>query len=299
MLIIFKQIFILYVFLFFGWLIGKLKKEKAAHSEILSILLVNIFLPCKVFGTFANNFTVSYFTEKYTYLIASLILIAMLMLISFFAPKLLTKRPYERRVYSYSFVITNYGYLGYVLIEAVFGESVLAAFMFFAIPFIIYTYTIGYALLTGGEKPIKRLLNPITVSIALGMAYGISGLPMPEVLSKVISMGSASVGPLSMLLTGITLSGFVIKDLLTDKTAYIFCGLRLLVIPAAAYAVCRLIGVDFVLPMILIITCMPCGLNTIVFPKLIGEDCKPGACLALISHIFSLATLPLWLSLLL
>ena len=299
MQVIFKQIFILYVFLFAGWLIGKLKKEKAAHSEILSVLLVNIFLPFKVFGTFANNFTVAYFTEKYTYLIASVILIAVLMLISHFAPKLLTKRPYERRVYSYSFVITNYGYLGYVLIEAVFGEAALAAFMFFAIPFIIYTYTVGYALLTGGKNPIKRLLNPITVSIVLGMAVGISGLKMPDVISKIISMGSSCVGPLSMLLTGITLSVFVIKELLTNKTAYIFCGLRLVVIPAAAFAVCTLLKLDFVLPMILIITCMPCGLNTIVFPKLIGEDCKPGARLALISHLISLVTLPLWLSLLL
>ena len=221
------------------------------------------------------------------------------MLISYFLPKLLTKRPYERKVYSYSFVITNYGYLGYVLIEAVFGESVLAAFMFFAIPFIIYTYTVGYALLTGGEKPIKRLLNPITVSIVLGMLFGILKIPMPDVLSKVVSMGSSCVGPLSMLLTGITLSGFAIKELLTNKTAYVFCGLRLLVIPAAAVAVCKLIGADSVLPMILIITCMPCGLNTIVFPKLIGEDCKPGARLALVSHIISLVTLPLWLSLLL
>ena len=299
MQIVFKQIFILYLFLFLGWMLGKLKKEKAAHSEILSVLLVNIFLPCKVFGTFANNFTVSYFTEKYTYLIASVVLISILMLISYFLPKLLTKRPYERKVYSYSFVITNYGYLGYVLIEAVFGESVLAAFMFFAIPFIIYTYTVGYALLTGGEKPIKRLLNPITVSIVLGMLFGILKIPMPDVLSKVVSMGSSCVGPLSMLLTGITLSGFAIKELLTNKTAYVFCGLRLLVIPAAAFAVCKLIGADFVLPMILIITCMPCGLNTIVFPKLIGEDCKPGARLALVSHIISLVTLPLWLSLLL
>lgn len=49
--------------------------------------------------------------------------------------------------------------------------------------------------------------------------------------------------------------------------------------------------------MVIMITCMPCGLNTIVFPKMIGEDCKTGARLALISHFFSVVTLPLWLSL--
>ena len=299
MLLVFEQLFILYIFLFSGWVIGKLKKDKASHSDILSVLLVNLLLPCKVFNTFSKNFTVSYFKEKYSLLIASVILIAILLTLAFFLSKVLTKKPYERKVYRYSFAITNYSYLGYVLIESIFGEATLTGFIFFGIPFIIYTYTFGYALLTGGKNPLKRLLNPITVSIVIGMIFGLTGITLPNVLAKAVSMASACVGPTSMLLTGITLSTFMLKELLFDKKAYIFSALRLLIIPGAVYIVCRLLKLDVILPMALIITCMPCGLNTIVFPKLVGEDCKPGARLALISHIFALATLPFWLSLLL
>jgi len=297
MKIIFNQLFILYIFLLAGFLIGKIKKGAAAHSDILSVLIVNILLPCKVFKTFANNFSISYFKEKYPLLVSSLVLLAVLATVAYFASKLLTRNKYEQKVYQYSFPITNYAYLGYVLIESVFGESVLAEFMFFAIPFIIYTYTIGYAVLTGGDKPLKKLLNPITVAIVLGIAVGISGFTLPTTVSKVLDMASSCVGPISMILTGITLSAFALKELLTNKTAYIFSVMRLLVIPAAAYFICRGLRLDSIAPMVLIITCMPCGLNTIVFPKLIGEDCKPGARLALITHIFSLVTLPLWLSL--
>lgn len=297
MKLILNQLFILYVFLIAGFIIGKIKKGTVEHSGILSVLLVNIFLPIKVFKTFANNFSISYFTEKYPLLIASLSLLILLSAIGFFVPKLLTKNKYERRVYQYSVPITNYAYLGYVLIESVFGETVLSDFMFFAIPFIIYTYTVGYALLTGGEKPIKKLLNPITVAIVLGITIGVSGLSLPDTPLKILDMASSCVGPISMILTGITLSAFTFKELVADKTAYIFSTLRLLVIPAAAYFTCRGLRFDTIAPMVLIITCMPCGLNTIVFPKLIGEDCKPGARLALITHIFSLITLPLWLSL--
>ena len=298
MLLVFKQLFILYIFLFAGWMIGKLKKDKASHADILSVLLVNLLLPCKVFNAFANNFTVSYFKEKYSLLIASLTLITVLLVFAFFASKLLTKKPYERKIYRYSFAITNYSYLGYVLIEAVFGEAALTGFIFFGIPFIIYTYTFGYALLTGGKNPLKRLLNPITVSILLGMIVGLTGISLPDVLSKAVSMASACVGPTSMILTGITLSTFMFKELISDKKAYIFSALRLVAIPGIVYLVCRLLRLDNILPMMLIITCMPCGLNTIVFPRLIGEDCKPGARLALISHIFAMITLPFWLSLL-
>ncbi len=297
MFLVFKQLFILYIFLFAGGVIGKYKKT--AQSDILSVLLVNFLLPCKIFNTFANNFTVSYFKEKYLFLPASVILLLGLTCIAYFASKLITKHPYERKVYRYSFAVSNYAYLGYALIEAVFGEEMLANFIFFAIPFIIYTYTAGYAMLTGGKNPIKRLINPITFSIVLGMICGMTSLKIPEIISSVTSMASACVGPLSMLLTGITLSAFSLKELFKNKQAYIFCAIRLVLLPAMAYGVCTLLGLDTVMPFILIITVMPCGLNTIVFPKLIGEDCKPGARLALISHLLSLVTLPLWLSLIL
>lgn len=297
MIIVLKQLSVLYLFLLAGWLIGKYKKEKASHADVLSLLLVNIFLPCKVFGTFANNFSLS-FLKKHLILPASaLVLLAILSLLSFFISKRLTKKPYEQKVYTYSFAITNYAYLGYALIGSVFGEETLSLFMLFAIPFILYTYTVGYALLTGGEKPLKKLVNPITLAILLGMMVGIIGIPLPEVVTSAVSTASACVGPLAMILTGITLSTFVFKDLAGDVSTYLFCALRLIGIPALVYLVCRLFSLNEMMPMMLIITCMPCGLNPIVFPKLIGEDCRPGARLALITHVLALATLPFWLSL--
>ena len=299
MQIVFKQLSVLYIFLIAGFLIGRIKKDKASHADILSVLLVNILLPCKVFNTFANNFSVEYFKENYILPLAALVLLSVLVVVSRFGSRLLTKHKYEQKVYMYSFAITNYAYLGYALIGSVFGEAVLAQFMLFAIPFIIYTYTVGYVILTGGKKPLKKLLNPITVAIVLGIIFGLTGLKVPDVIGSAVSAASACVGPLSMILTGITLSTFALKELVTDKTAYIFSALRLVVIPAIAYTICRGLRLELLAPMVLIITCMPCGLNTIVFPKLIGEDCKPGARLALITHVFSIATLPFWLSMIL
>ena len=293
---VFQQLAILYAFLFVGWLIGKTKKGKDVNLEILSVLIVNVFLPCKVFTTFANNFSANYLTEYWYLLLASLTLLVVLAVVAKFCSKLLTKNEYESKVYAYSFPITNYAYLGYVLIGSVFGDAFLSQFMFFALPFVFYTYTFGYALLTGGGNVYKRLLNPITVAIILGLLFGLTGLKLPTVINTILSMSSSCVGPMSMLLTGLTLSTFAIKELLSNKTAYVFSFIRLILIPAVAYLVCLLTKLYTILPMVLIITCMPCGLNPIVFPKLIGEDCKPGARLALITHVFSIITLPLWLS---
>ena len=55
MTIILQQLIYLYAFLFLGWLFGKLKKDLTSHTGLLSFLLVNLFLPAKVFGTFQKN----------------------------------------------------------------------------------------------------------------------------------------------------------------------------------------------------------------------------------------------------
>ena len=78
MQVVFKQLTILYVFLLAGWLIGKFKKEKAPHADILSVLLVNFLLPCKIFSTFANNVTLTYLAEHWSLLATSVTMLSIL-----------------------------------------------------------------------------------------------------------------------------------------------------------------------------------------------------------------------------
>ena len=297
MLIVLEQLFILYIFLFAGWLFGKLKKGLPSQTGILSFLLVNLFLPTKVFTSFSKNFTVSYIKEKYIAIIISVALLAVLHFASKYISKLLTKNQYEQKVYRYTLTIANYAYMGYALAENLFGEAGLTDMILFCIPFAMYTYTFGYAMLTGEGTSVKRIFNPITVAILLGMVFGLTGIPLPDSVFSILNMSSACVAPISMVLTGLTLSVFSFKELVGDIKAYIVVALRLVGLPAVIFALCKLLRLD-IINSALLMSCMPSGLNTIVFPKLVDEDCKPGARLALISHIFSLVTIPLWLSLL-
>jgi predicted permease len=280
-----------------GFFFGKWKREQQNRTGILSFLLVNLFLPAKVFNTFSKNFTKSYITENGKTIIVSVSLLLFLVVFSLLIAKLLTKDKYEQKVYRYSLTLANYAYMGYALCESIFGESGLTDLILFCIPFAIYTYTFGYAMLTGNGKTLKKLLNPMTGAIILGIVFGLTGLELPNVLTSVLSSSSACVAPLSMLLVGITLSAFRVRELVCDIKAYILVAIRLLVIPATVFGLCKLFSLDFVIMPAVMMSCMPCGLNTIVFPKLINEDCLTGAKLAMLSHLFSVATIPLWLTL--
>ena len=297
MLIILQQLSILYIFLLVGFLFGKWKKEQTNHTGILSFLLVNLLLPAKVFKTFSANFTTSYITENGKTIIVSLTLLFALIFLSLILARLITKDKYEQKVYRYSLTLSNYAYMGYALCESVFGERGLTDLILFCIPFAIYTYTFGYAMLTGKGDFIKKLFNPMTFSILLGIIFGLFGIKIPEIPQTVISSASSCVAPISMLLTGLVLSSFRIRELVSDYKAYILVAIRLILLPALVFGACRLFSLDFVIVPAVMMACMPCGLNSIVFPKLINENCESGARLALLSHFFSVATVPFWLSL--
>lgn len=298
MLIILKQLSILYIFLLLGFVFGKSKSEVNNHTGILSFLLVNLFLPSKVFNTFAKNFTVDYITKNAKTIITSVTLLLFLVCFSLLVAKLLTKDKYEQKVYRYSLTLSNYAYMGYALCESLFGESGLTDLILFCIPFAIYTYTFGYSMLTGQEKTLKKLITPLNGAIVLGIVFGLLNIKLPEFLSSAIASSSACVAPISMLLTGLTLSAFTLGELFKSGKAYILTAIRLILLPALVYAALKLLGLNNMLLPAVLMSCMPCGLNTIVFPRLVNKDCKIGARLAMISHLFSVATIPFWLSLL-
>ncbi len=297
---LFEQLIVLYLFIFLGWLIGKLKKGAADKSSLLSVLLVNFFFPCKIFLNYAENFTVSYIQQNYMTLFISIGILLVMVLIGQLLPRMLTKHSYERKVYSYNTTITNYAYFGYVLVEQVFGPAAMNNMMVFCIPCSIYCYTFGVSMLMDRKLSLKSLCNAITISIGLGIVWGLLQLPLPGAVETVMRNAGSCVGPVSMVMVGLVLSSFSGKDLMPNWQTIVFCLVRLLPVPLVIFGICKGLGAimtlpEAVYPYAVLMACMPCGLNPVVFPKLIGQDCRLGAKLILLSSILSCATIPLWL----
>ena len=152
-------------------------------------------------------------------------------------------------------------------------------------------------MLTKTGISLKRcFLNPIVLSIFLGCGFGILALPLPALLKTVVSQSSACASVVSMMLTGLVISTFSFKELLLDKKAYVFVALRLIALPLIVGLAFLAFQMKSVLPLAVLFTCLPCGLNPIVFAKLVGEDCRYSASIVLISHLLCIATIPFWLT---
>ena len=306
MLTVFSQVFTLFVFIAAGYLLSKLGIAKSENSKILSSLLVYVFSVGNVFKAFSTQCTTAYIKEKYPLIIAGFSILMILALFMHLAGKLFSKNIYEQKIYEYSLVLANYGYFGYTMVDNLMGTEALMDFMMFCLPANFYVYTYGYCILTGNKASPKRLLNPVMITILIGAAVGLLAIPMPSVVTNISQSASNCMGPVSMLLAGIVMSDFKPIELLKQKRTYILCALRLVIIPmvmgGAVMLGGSLLGVadstvfKAIFTCLIFFTSMPCGLNTIVFPRLTDKDCRIGASLAFVSNILACATIPLVLT---
>lgn len=296
MFVIFSQVLVLLIFVTIGFVLGKGNVVKTEHTKILSSLLVYVFLSCNIYKTFSARFSLAYIAANYRLLLISTAVVCALLVAAHFAAKLFSKNKYDRSIYEYSLVIPNYGYIGYALAEALLGQAGLINFMTFAVPVSLYTYTFGFAQLTKQGASLKKLCNPVIISTVLGIAAGLSGFTVPDVLANVIDKASGCMAPVSMLLTGIVISGFSLKSMLRNVKSYGLVMLRLVVIPLLLGSILCLFCEKEVAQTAILFYALPCGLNTVVFPRLVDENCEIGAGLALISTVLSCVTLPIVLT---
>ena len=295
--IVFEQVLTLFIFAAVGYTLSRCGIVSTAHSKMLSSLLVYVFLPANIFRTFAANCTVAYLRANYRTVLTAIAVLLILAAVMEFVSRLFSREEYERKIYRYSLIIANYGYMGYALAESLLGAAGLMNVMMFAMPLSTYTYTVGFCSLTKRGLSFKKLLNPVILAMVLGIAAGLAGIPVPSVIGGVLAKASGCMAPVSMLMAGIVISEFPLKELLREPRTYILSALRLFVIPVTFGLLISLLGRREITEAAVVLLAMPCGLNTIVFPKMMGENCRIGAGLAFVSNIAACVSIPLIFSL--
>ncbi len=292
-----NQMFVLFTFMALGYFLNFKGILPLNTSLALSRLETNVLVPCLVFNTFYKYCTVSNISEKWLYIVYGTVITLVSILIAVFLSKLFSKDDYLRKIYTYSFAVANFSFMGNAVVLGIFGEDVLFDYMIFTLPLCLYVYSYGTASLkpnNDSKLSIKMFMNPICLSMLFGAIAGLIGLPIPKFLVTAISSAGACMSPLAMMLTGFVVANFSIKKLASQIRIYAASVLRLVIIPLVFVLALKLLGTDSTVIMLtLCATAMPLGLNTVVFPAAYGGDTTPGASMALISHLMSIVTIPI------
>lgn len=253
-------------------------------------------LPCAIFQSFCQNFTVPYLTEGLSLIALGLLTTGLQVVAATVLGRHLPRDTYTQNVCITILAVPNTGYVGIPLVLELFGAKTLMQMMLLTIPLTVYSNTEGYRLLVGKEKMnAQALLNPVTLSMLAGMAFGLLSIPMPGIVTEVLTGCGNCVSPLAMILMGSILSAFPIGEIFRDKLAYFIVFLRMIAMPGVILLGAAAFGLPGEAMRILTVAnTMPTSMNAIVFPASVGKDCRLGAGLAALSNLAALVTIPMF-----
>ena len=296
-----NQMAFLVLLLAAGYMLVRRGIVPMGSDAILSKLENTLFIPALVLSTFMTNFTVERLSVAWQYLMMGFAVILPTMPLAVFIAKKCTKDEYIRKIYTYGLAFSNFGFVGNAVVSAIFPDIFLE-YLVFVLPFwmFIYVWGVPYLLMpqTGEKKSVlsnlKALINPMFISMIVGMAIGLIDPPLPPFIASCASSLGGCMSPIAMLLTGMTVAQLDLKATLSKASLYIVSAIRLIVIPIVAIVILSFIPLPY--PLELCTVCnlaMPLGLSTVVIPSAYGMDTSEAAGMALVSHLLSCLTIPL------
>ncbi len=284
-----------------GFLLRKCKALPENGATVLSRLEINALMPALVVNTFMNYCTVESVTQQYPTVLYGVV--AVLLSAAMGAPlaQLFSKNKDERKIYRYSLMIANFGFLGNAIVPQIMGSEAVYTYMLFTIPLNILLYAWGFnSLIPEGKGQKKNFLqnftNPTCIAMVTGITLGLTGVGkcLPGFVTDTLQKLAGCMGPVAMILTGFVIGGYPMGQLLKNKRVYLATFLRLLVLPCIIVGVLWLLGAeDPVLYMALFAYSAALGLNTVVVPAAYDGDTTVGAGMAMISHVGCIVTIPL------
>ncbi len=294
-----------------GYVLRQTKILSPDSGKVIAKLVTWVFAPALSFSTMAKNFTVSSLSTHGVNIGFSCFTIAVSMGIAILLSRLFVKEPSpERGIYQYALTFSNFGYMADPIILDMFGDEALAYYKLFTLPasIMVYVWGIGVLVPKGADRggALTKILNAPTVAMFLGMIVGISGLGnhLPAFMTSTLDSLKVCMGPMAMLLTGVTVANYSFSRMIKNKKVYVASVLRLVILPCALVALVlgakELINSLFsvqidnlVVYLVFFFMAMPLGLNTVVFPEAYGGNPETGASMALISNTLGVITIPL------
>ncbi len=300
---------VLAIFMIIGFAVAKLKVVGKDASGVLSKLENTVFIPALVMGTFMSNFTAEKLGATWRILLFSTVIVLIVIPIAVLCAKIASKDNYIRNIYTYGLTFANFGFMGIPIVSALFPEYEMY-YIIFTLPLWTFIYVWGVPSLLMGEDnhslkdKLKALVNPMFIALLIGALIGISGIKMPDFITSVVDTCGDCMSPIAMIITGITFANMDIKKVLGNKGLYFITFVRLVVLPLVFGGIytlgVKLFSLDIPAYYFVCMLCsqaMPLGLNTVVIPAAYGKDTSVAAGMALVSHLISVITIPIILTL--
>ena len=282
-----KQVFELFILILCGVVIGKIKMVNEEGKGMLSNLLIYFVVPFMIINSYMSGYNAEILKNMGRMLFYSILTICIGMALSIGITFLMKKE--VRGIMRFATTFSNAAYMGFPLIQAMYGsEGVLYASVYVTV-FNILLWTVGIVYVSESMS-FKELLKKIVTCPPI---IFLARIPVADVLKDTFNVVGGMNTPLSMIITGITISQFPLLSILKDKRVYFTVILRMFIIPVICTMVMYLIHARGMVAVItIILEACPCAAITTLFAIKFGHDQKLAVGAVTLSTLISIITLP-------
>ena len=264
----------------------------------LSKFLLNICIPAMIIYSMQIPFSQSIAEKSGTLIFAALCYYVIAFAVCFVTPYILRCKKEEYGVFRFMTMFSNSMFMAFPILSIFFGPEAIFYAAIFNIPFTLLTYSVGIWILRSGEGGIsfswKLLLNAAFLSTFVGILFFVTSFSIPDPFYGALGLLSDITTPMSLVVTGGFLASLETKAIFSNVRQYFAAGIRLLIIPALAFAVCSLFITDPLILGITVVTAgMPAAVNTVILAE--EHDARPDIAAqgVFISTLLCILTIPL------
>lgn len=292
-----QQMLILLFFMAVGFVSNKTNIIDEDGNKKLSKLLLYTTQPAMILASSINSDMGLGAGDIVRITMYGCVLYAILIPLAFITSPLYRTDRGRKRVFRFMTIFGNVAFMGYPIVEALFGPDAVLLASIYCIPFNVLVYSAGIIMLSDGtESRIdwKLMLNPAMIATVAAVILVFINPKVPYVIEEAVdSLGSMTV-PGAMIVIGASLGTIDFRSIFADKHVYILCFVKLIAAPIVVWAVCRLFVTDeLYLGVLVVLAAMPVATITTMFTLEYGGDTATACRGVFMTTILSVITAPL------
>lgn len=298
-----EQMTLLFILIFIAYIASKIKLLPANANKVIADLVVNITNPATILYAVATS---SHALSNGAVLgilgITLLTLGAQILLAHGFTGALRLKGP-QGGAYRFMLVFSNCGFLGYPVVQALFGGDAVFVASMYNLIFQVLCYTYGVRQVAGDPSvrdfSPRMFCTPMVITSVLALILYLLNVPFHPTVVSTLALLDRITSPASMLVIGCALAAYPLKTIFGRWHVYVFCVVRLIVIPVLVWSVLRLFIDDaLILGVMVVISALPAATNTALLCAKYNGDQSTAASGLFVSTLLCLVTLPILLRIL-
>lgn len=298
-MLLLQQMMVLFIMMILGYVCYKKGFIDLSASKTLSFIVVNIANPAMILSGSVSSTGNIQGKELLQTVVIAIVMYAVLMLLGMLVPILLKVPKDNVGVYRVMTIFSNIGFMGFPVLQAMYGSESLLYASVFLFPYNILIYTYGISAMTNEKQidkadALKKVLNIGVIACVIAITLFFVPVEIPEFVEATLKNLSNLTAPLSMIVIGVSLAQISLKELFTDVRLLLFSAIKLLLIP---YVGMRFISCfvhnEMILGVCLIMLATPVGSMTAMLAQQYDADSELASRGVALTTILSVVTIPL------